>query len=203
MAIDMATKAGPAMMARADRARLVSRAVHRFPESKNGVKLALNHNVRSQPRFQGNKTRSSAQHWPELAEELYNVIFQLLHDRRAGSPAPLHCCIGIDADCTELLVACCTAEGDISSDPNDAISIALPDLVRSAQPWPGTEDRPQPPDQTIDHAICELGQNLIEWRKDPESFELVEHRPVLLFVAWGSARAEPVELWRYGIDGLI
>jgi type IV secretory pathway VirJ component len=36
------------------------RAIHHFSESKNGVKMALNHNVRAQPCFQGNKTRSSA-----------------------------------------------------------------------------------------------------------------------------------------------
>jgi hypothetical protein len=39
--------------------RLPTRAVHHFSESKNGVKLALNHKVRSQPRFQENETRSS------------------------------------------------------------------------------------------------------------------------------------------------
>ncbi len=37
-----------------------SRAVHHFSESKNGVKLALNHKFRSQPRFQENETRSRA-----------------------------------------------------------------------------------------------------------------------------------------------
>jgi AraC family transcriptional regulator of adaptative response / DNA-3-methyladenine glycosylase II len=35
-----------------------ARAVHHFSESKNGVKLALNHKFRSQPRFQENETRS-------------------------------------------------------------------------------------------------------------------------------------------------
>jgi iron complex outermembrane receptor protein len=34
------------------------RAVHHFSESRNGVKLALNHKFRSQPRFQENETRS-------------------------------------------------------------------------------------------------------------------------------------------------
>jgi fimbrial chaperone protein len=33
-------------------------AVHAFSESKNGVKLALNHKVSAQPQFQGNETRT-------------------------------------------------------------------------------------------------------------------------------------------------
>jgi 3-phytase len=36
------------------------RAVHHFSESKNGVKLALDHKVSAQPRFQGNETRIRA-----------------------------------------------------------------------------------------------------------------------------------------------
>ncbi len=39
--------------------KLRTRAVHHFSESKNGVKLALNHKFRSQPRFQENETRSN------------------------------------------------------------------------------------------------------------------------------------------------
>jgi uptake hydrogenase large subunit len=38
-----------------------TRAVHHFLDSKNGVKLALNHKVSAQPRFQGNETRTSPQ----------------------------------------------------------------------------------------------------------------------------------------------
>ena len=51
---------GPALLDQYERMDDASdpRAVHHFSESKNGVKLALNHKFRSQPRFQENETRS-------------------------------------------------------------------------------------------------------------------------------------------------
>jgi hypothetical protein len=58
-----------------------SGAVHHFSDLKNGVKLALDHNVSAQPRFQGNETRTRAVHHVSKSKMVQNCFSTIKSDR--------------------------------------------------------------------------------------------------------------------------
>jgi hypothetical protein len=61
------------------------------------------------------------------------------------------------------------------------------------------DDGSTPPNASIDRAISKAAVDMLNWTKDPDTFELIEHQRYQLYLRWSGSDAAEVYEWAYGL----
>jgi hypothetical protein len=143
--------------------------------------------------------RSNAHQWQDLADDLLFAIDRLeALNRKAQVPSfSRNILITISAD-HQSLSLCLNRFGARPDGVGEEVVrlgfCPLPITTDEAR-----DDETIPPNASIDRAISKAAAEMLSWTKDPETFELVEHRRYSLFLQWPGEAPSPVNEYAYGL----
>ena len=142
---------------------------------------------------------SPAANWQELAHDLTLAVARLGATDSNAKFASINQAIQIDVadDCQSLSLRLRAPNGTQSCISDTELGIHFPLLP--AMTDTSRDDGWTPPNGSIDRAISKVAANMLSWTKDPETFEVIEHRAYFLFVRWPGSRPVPVNEYAYGL----
>lgn len=142
---------------------------------------------------------SPAANWQELANDLTMAVARLEATGSNAKFVSMNQAIQIDVaeDCQSLSLSLCgpnSAQSGIS-DAELRIHFSLLPAITDAL----RDDGWTPPNGSIDRAISKVAADMLSWTKDPETFEVIEHRDYFFFIRWPGRQPVPVNEYAYGL----
>lgn len=142
---------------------------------------------------------SQAIDWRQLAGDLVIAIGRL--EASVGDtdtvPARQAILIAVAGDLLSLDLRWCEPDGGSASSCGLAILLSVPPLA--AQTDMARDDDATPPNASIDRAVSKAAAEMLSWTKDPDTFELLEHRRYWVFLCWPGEAPAPVNEYAYGL----
>lgn len=142
---------------------------------------------------------SPAANWQELANDLAVAVASLETTGSNAKVASINQAIQIDVadDCQSLSLGLCGSNGTQSGVSDAELRIRFPLLPAITDAL--RDDGWTPPNGSIDRAISKVAADMLSWTKDPETFEVIEHRAYFFFIRWPGSEPVPVNEYAYGL----
>lgn len=141
---------------------------------------------------------SNAADWRELAEDLMFALDQLeTLNRKAAMPVVTSAlAVRVHEDCCSVELVPCAGDGSPPRQTPVSVRLAFPELPLST----GLERKDCRPAQgSIDRAVCKVASDMMSWTMDPDTFEVLEHCRLRLFLCWPDGSPVAVDRYAYGL----
>lgn len=133
--------------------------------------------------------------WQDLAADVLAQVELLLAPFKPCATALVNAAIAADGRTLGLCVVpqrCC---GNAHLPAKARLALPLLDLKTDIP----REDGIVPPHPAIDRALSRVAAQLMDWSRDPDSFELVQHIRARITVQWHGRKAAEVDPLAYGL----
>jgi|GEM_PF-4924025 hypothetical protein len=137
--------------------------------------------------------------WRELAENLVFSLKQLESHSKEGVIDVIRQSVLLSISENHRSIRCewVRQDGERYNFLDHAVELQfdeLPVLTDLAR-----DDGLVPQNASIDRAVCKLAADMLSWKKDPLTFELIETRRYQIFISWHQEKPLKVYEYQYGL----